>query len=156
MEPATLTANALPAVELATPPEAPIPTAKIVAAISAKTEMVPAVDILELFTSATTRFPSPSPSNSLMEKAPPIATAPAAPCPALRPIPIATAPAPAMILAVFFACTSTSPWALIEEFSTVAVVSTSILFREPDPAPLAPIPLPDCLLDAADNAPETV
>ena len=109
IEPATLTANAVPVVELATPPEAPIPTAKMLAAISASTLMLPAVEMFELLTSATTRLPVPSPSSWLTEKDPPIATAPPWPCPTALPIPIATAPAPAMIFAVFWALTTTFP-----------------------------------------------
>ena len=153
-EPAPATAKAEPLVELATPPAAPMASAKIVESISALTVIAPPAVTSEFSMSAQTVFGSRSLPRSLIENAAPNASAAAV---LLLEVPMATAtaPAPAMISAELMAVTETASPARTVLLRIVAVVSASISLSEPEPAPATAKPEP-FLASATDTAPATV
>ena len=155
-EPAPATPMAEPLVELATPPAAPMPTEKIRAHMSASTAIGPWALTVELSITAQTWFASLAvlPPSVLTANDAPIATAAAVLLPEVETA-IEIAPAPAMMSESLVARTVTAPPASIVLLRTIAVVSASIWFSEPEPAPATAVPLPCCARPTA-SAPATV
>src|SRR6266536_1322592 len=156
MEPATPTAMPEPAFEPATLPAAPMPTAKMPPVMPAVTPIAPPAVTVEPSISASAEFGSSSVPRLLTANAAPIGIAAAVLCPESA-NEIATAPAPAMISEPLLAFTVTAPGAAVTVLElSFAVMSASIAFTDPAPAPVAATPLPDCCASAAARAPATV